>query len=179
MATFIALLRAVNVGTGRNVKMTDLARVVAEAGGDRISTYIQSGNVVFAHPERSTSQLEAQLERGIAAMAGFDVDVVVRTMKEWEAVVSGCPYEVEDPTKLFVAFLKTAPPSAVLEAFDPSPFAPETFTSRGRELYLHLPNGMGRAKLPLAVGKLKLPPTTTRNWRTILELQKYAERCSA
>ena len=49
MAVFVALLRAINVGSGRAVKMTDLARVVGEAGGEQVSTYIQSGNVVFAH----------------------------------------------------------------------------------------------------------------------------------
>ena len=45
-----------------------------------------------------------------------------------------------------------------------------------REIYLHLPNGMGRAKLPIGVGKLEAPssPATARNWRTVLELQKFA-----
>ena len=64
MAIFIALLRAINVGSGRGVKMADLARVVGEAGGEQVSTYIQSGNVVFTHESGSPPELEAELEDG-------------------------------------------------------------------------------------------------------------------
>ena len=181
MAIFVALLRAINVGSGRGVKMADLARVVGEAGGEQVSTYIQSGNVVFTHESGTPPELEAELERRIAAIAGFHVAVIVRTAEEWDDVVSGCPYDVEDPTKLHVTFFKGAPPLAMLDAFDQAPYAPASFERREREIYLHLPNGMGRDKLPIALGKLDGPtsPTTTRNWRTVLELQKRTHRLAA
>ena len=63
MAIFVALLRAINVGSGRGVKMADLARVVGEAGGEQVSTYIQSGNVVFTHESGSPPELEAGARR--------------------------------------------------------------------------------------------------------------------
>ena len=178
MAVFVALLRAINVGSGRGVKMTDLARVVGEAGGEQVSTYIQSGNVVFTHESRSPSELETELEQGIATIASFPVAVIVRTAAEWDDVVSGCPYDVEDPTKLHVTFSKNALQVATLDAFDQGPYAPASFDWREREIYLHLPDGMGRAKLPIALGKLdtSTSPATTRNWRTVLELQKYSRR---
>jgi uncharacterized protein (DUF1697 family) len=178
MTILIALLRAINVGSGRGVKMADLVRVVGEAGGEQVSTYIQSGNVVFTHESDSPAELEAELEDGIATIASFHVAVVVRTAKEWDDVVSGCPYDVDDPTKLHVTFSKGALPLATLDAFDQAPYAPASFGWREREIYLHLPDGIGRDKLPIALGKLdpSASPTTTRNWRTVLELQKYARR---
>ncbi len=178
MAIFVALLRAINVGSGRGVKMADLARVVGEAGGQQVSTYIQSGNVVFTHESGSPPELEAELEQRIATIASFPVAVIVRTANEWDDVVSGCPYAVEDPTKLHVTFSKGSLPLATLATFDQSPFAPASFDWRERELYLHLPDGIGRDKLPIALGKLdpSASPTTTRNWRTVLQLQEFSRR---
>jgi uncharacterized protein (DUF1697 family) len=178
MAIFVALLRAINVGSGRGVEMADLARVVGEAGGEQVSTYIQSGNVVFAHETGSPAELEAELEDRMATIASFHVAVIVRTAQEWDLVISECPYDVEDPTKLHVTISKGTLPHAALDAFDQAPYAPASFGWRKREIYLYLPDGIGRAKLPIALGKLDTTasPTTTRNWRTVLELQKNARR---
>ena len=52
---------------------------------------------------------------------------------------------------LHVAFLSKTPAPEAVKSFDPTRFAPEEFTVVGREVYLHLPDGMGRAKLPPAL----------------------------
>jgi uncharacterized protein (DUF1697 family) len=53
---------------------------------------------------------------------------------------------------------------------DLASFAPEELVLKRREVYLHLPNGLGRAKLPQVLNKLKTP-VTVRNWNTVLKLQ--------
>ncbi len=60
------------------------------------------------------------------------------------------------------------------DAVDPAAFAPEEFVLRGREVYLHLPGGFGRARLPQALSRAMPTPETARNWRTVLTLAQMA-----
>jgi uncharacterized protein (DUF1697 family) len=63
-----------------------------------------------------------------------------------------------------------------MRAFDATRFAPEEVVVRGREAYLSLPNGQGRAKLPAAFDKAIAVPATARNWKTVVTLQEMAHR---
>ena len=62
MPTYVALLRGINVGGNRMIKMADLRDVFVAAHADDVATYIQSGNVVFTHTARSEPTLAAALE---------------------------------------------------------------------------------------------------------------------
>jgi len=168
VATYVALLRGINVGGRHKVAMADLEDLFAEAGGKSIVTYIQSGNVVFTHVARSPDKLGADLARRIEAMTGFTVPVVVRTAAELAAVVANNPFPGREST-LHVTFLSADPPPGALDAVDAAAFAPEEFALVGREIYLHLPNGMARTKLPQALDVFSTP-VTTRNWRTVCKL---------
>lgn len=158
MPTYVALLRGINVGGNRVIKMTDLRAMFERAGATNVETYIQSGNVVFTHALRSTAKLTAQLE------AALGLVVVVRTAAEMAAVVEANPYPKADPKALHVFFLRNVAPIDL----DPERFFPEKWQVVGQQLYLFLPNGVGRSQL---VGKLmRKPPVndaTARNWRTV------------
>jgi uncharacterized protein (DUF1697 family) len=173
MTTYIALLRGINVGGNRKIPMADLRALFVDAGCDSVTTYIQSGNVVFTHRTRSSGVLGTDLERRIKAANGFDVPVFLRSASEWAAVVQNNPFAGVEPTKLLVAFLSVDPGPGAADAIDPAAFAPEEFVLLGREVYLHLPNGAGRAKLPQALSVLHTP-ATTRNWRTVMKLLELA-----
>jgi uncharacterized protein (DUF1697 family) len=172
--TYVVLVRGINVGKTRSLPMADFRQVCADAGCEDVSTYIQSGNAVL-RSTRSAADLEAALEAGIAEVAGFEVSVMVRTATEWGAVRDSGVYDEEtDGTKRVVSFFKTTPPKGALDGIDAEQFLPERFTVRGRELYLHLPNGQGRAKVTEAIGKATKagPPATARNWKTVEKLQE-------
>src|SRR4249920_1593384 len=62
MTTHVALLRGINVGGNNKVPMADLREVVASLGHTGVSTYIQSGNVLFSTAENDTAKLAAALE---------------------------------------------------------------------------------------------------------------------
>jgi uncharacterized protein (DUF1697 family) len=176
MTTWIALLRAINVGSGRKVPMKPLARVFEDADCADVVTYIQSGNVVFTHPARSATTLGADLEARIRDLAGFDVPVMLRTAREWEKLVEENPFPKAEPGHLHVFFLAAAPAASTVSALDLAAFAPEELVVVGREAYCHVPLGLGRAKLPAAaIPKLKVP-ATARNWRTVLKLLDLARR---
>jgi uncharacterized protein (DUF1697 family) len=176
MASFVALLRGVNVGGNRSVKMSDLRAMFAAAGCTDVTTYIQSGNVVFAHTERSSAPLQAELERRLNESTGMSIAVTLRTAREWHAVVTGNPYPGVEGAKLHVIFLDQKLPASALDSIDLEACAPESLVLHGREIYLHLPNGIGRAKLPPALAKLPSArgphksTATVRNWNTVLKL---------
>lgn len=172
---YVALLRAINVGTGRKVPMADLRALLADAGATGVETYIQSGNVVFGH-DADEASLVADLEARLEAAFGFAIPVLLRTADDLAALVAGNPFPVAEPTRPLVSFLRDAPPPGALDGLDVAAFAPEAFVLAGREIYLDLPDGAGRAKLPQALARAHGIPETTRNWRTVLRLLEMAQR---
>jgi uncharacterized protein (DUF1697 family) len=179
--TYVVLVRGINVGKTRSLPMADFRQVCVDVGCEDVVTYIQSGNAVL-RSSRAPADLEAALEAGIAAVAGFEAAVMVRTAAEWDDVRSSGVYAEEpDGTKRVVSFLKTAPPEGALDGLDTDRFLPERCTLRGRELFLHLPNGQGRAALPEALGRAMKagPPATTRNWKTVEKLHEMATTLDA
>ncbi len=154
--------------------MADLRALVADAGGTDVQTYIQSGNVVFEHAQAKDDTLRDDLEARIEAAFGFAVPVVLRRATTWEAVIRRNPFPDDDPTRLHVSFLRDKPAAGVTDGIDRERFAPEAFQLHGREIYLHLPEGIGRAKLPAALTRVIGTPDTARNWRTVLKLAALA-----
>jgi uncharacterized protein (DUF1697 family) len=178
VAKHVALLRAINVGRGRKLLMADVRAQFEAAGARDVTTYIQSGNIVFAHA-RPSAKLVAELEQRLAKVAGFEVPVVLRSGAEWSALIRDNPYAKADPDHLHVVVMQAKPPADALAKLDLAAFAPERCTLVGRDLYLHLPFGMGKSKLAVALGRAKpLAAATARNWRTVLKLHELAGAAS-
>ena len=85
MATFIAFLRAVNVGK-RQVKMAGLRTELEANGFTDVATFIASGNVRVSTTMRSAAKVEKELEQVMEAWLGFDVPTMVRTPKQLVAI---------------------------------------------------------------------------------------------
>jgi uncharacterized protein (DUF1697 family) len=174
----VVLLRGVNVG-GRQLSMAALRDALVEAGCTDVTTYIQSGNVVLTPPRSAPADPQGWFERIISEAAGYDVSVAVRSLRQLKETVRKNPYPDDSGKQLHVVFFAKPPPKQVVSGIDLGPFAPEHCTLVGRDLYLHLPNGMGRAKLPVALekaGRKVKPPAigTARNWNTVLKLVEIA-----
>jgi uncharacterized protein (DUF1697 family) len=175
MPTSIALLRGVNVGGKHALPMAMLRDALEEVGYTSVQTYIQSGNIVLEHPRRGAAALTRDLEREIAGVAGFDVPVVVRSAAQLAAVIDANPFPRVDGTKLHVAFMSDTPPRAALAAIDRDKFLPDEFVVKRDNVYLHLPNGMGRSKLGQSM-RLVNTSATVRNWNTVLKLRELSTR---
>jgi uncharacterized protein (DUF1697 family) len=173
VTTYIALLRGINVGGNRKIHMADLRELFAAAGCENVASYIQSGNLVFTHSSTASDRLAVELQERIEVGTGFEVPVILRTAEAWSGVVAANPYPDAEPMALHVAFLSKTPAPEAVKSFDPARFAPEEFTVVGREVYLHLPDGMGRAKLPPALPLIR-GTGTARNWRTVLKLAELS-----
>ncbi|MBW8825686.1 MAG: DUF1697 domain-containing protein [Acidobacteria bacterium] len=173
MGRYAALLRGVNVGGRAKVAMAPLRATFADLGCTEVATYVQSGNVVFTAPGTAAA-LERAIEQRLAAELALDIRVAVRSAADLRRVVAGNPFlPGADPQALHVMFLIDPPPAARLRAL-PTGGSGEAVQAGRHELYLHLPGGMGRAKLPAAVGRAIGVPTTVRNWRTVTALAELA-----
>jgi uncharacterized protein (DUF1697 family) len=170
---YVALLRAVNVGGKNKMPMADLRDLFESLGHTEVSTFIQSGNVVFVAADSVTPK---SLETAISNRFNVDTTIVLRTPSELEKVVKANPFRSAGTSKLHVGFMTQRPSAAVMAALDAEHFSPEEFAIQGRELYLHLPNGMGRSKLPAYLDRQLAIPTTVRNWNTVTKLIELARR---
>ena len=173
------MLRGVNVGGNKKIKMSTLAALYESLGFKDAKTYIQSGNVVFSSHEPSPSALSKRIERAIKESFGFDAAVVVRTKAELEKAIDNNPFKDKDPDKLHVTFLSDAPANRTLDVFDAAKDESEEYSISGKEVYLFLPNGYGRTKLSNNFFEKKLNVSaTTRNWRTVNVLTGMAKEIS-
>jgi uncharacterized protein (DUF1697 family) len=167
----VGLLRGVNLGPSRRLKMADLRAVVESLGHTDVETYLQSGNVVFtpAGPGDPGPGISTALGEAV----GMTVGVLTRTGAQMAKIVAANPYDRDDPTKVVVTFLaaKGTPPDLDLDAF-----APEGLTVSGTEIYLDLPSGQARSPLLAALGKVTVDDglATSRNWRTVLALAEMS-----
>lgn len=174
MPTAIALLRGINVG-GKNVlPMTDLRALCESIGLDDPRTYIQSGNVVFAAPAREIARAAKRLEAAIEKSRGLRVGVVVRTLDELAAVIKTSPFKSvadREPGKLIVMFLTQTPSAEARRALAALNQHPEKVALAGDEVFIHFPNGAGRARLTMAmIERAAGVSGTCRNWNTVLKL---------
>lgn len=171
MPRYVVLLRGINVGGRNKVPMTELRALVESLGHTDVSTFIQSGNMVFTTRRSVTPR---SLETAIGRRFGIDITVVLRTLHELNGIVEANPFASVDPSKLHVGFMAQKPSAAVVATLDADAFRPEEFAIQGSELYLHLPNGMGRTKLPAFLDRRLRIPTTIRTWNTVTRLLPLA-----
>jgi uncharacterized protein (DUF1697 family) len=177
-STFAALLRGINLGGHKIVKMDQLRKTFDELGFEDVKTYIQSGNVIFKASAQTPENLAKRIEEKILHQFGFPVPVIVKTADEIGEVICNNPLLKEkgiDLSKLHVTFLSRSPGKGTLRTLDAVPAAPDQFRCSGRAVYLHCPNGYHASKLTNNVlEKLLKVGTTTRNWKTVNKLWEMA-----
>jgi uncharacterized protein (DUF1697 family) len=92
VARYVALLRGINVGGKNAVPMPALKTAFEDAGFRDVTTYIQSGNVLFDAPSSNQADLTRSVEGVIRkAFAHYDASVVVRSRSQMRAIVDRAP----------------------------------------------------------------------------------------
>jgi uncharacterized protein (DUF1697 family) len=173
-STYVALLRGINLGGHKIVKMDQLRKMFEEMGFAGVKTYIQSGNVVFNAPARDRVSLAKKIEEKIVRQFGFPVPVLVKTAAEVGYVVRNNPLVKEkdiDISRLHVTFLLSIPERSALKMLDGIDAEEDRFCCAGEAVYLYCPNGYHATKLGNNVlEKMLKVGTTTRNWKTVNQL---------
>jgi uncharacterized protein (DUF1697 family) len=172
-AKYVALFRGVNLAGSNKLPMKELAVIFTESGCSDVQTYIQSGNVVFNAPAKIAAQAPVAVSRKIRDRFGFEVPIVMRNVEEIGAVLLANPFLAQGAAEntLHVSFLADLPTPSNVQQLDPNRSAGDAFAVLGREIYLHLPNGMARTKLTSQYFDSRLKTIgTVRNWRTVQQL---------
>jgi len=179
MKKYIVLLRGINVGGHKKIKMTDLRAMFETMGCLNVQTYIQSGNVILEQKALSNSELEGQIKTQIKEIFNYDVPVLVLTTDELQHIFDTNPFLTEiqeDITKLHVTLLSQIPDNEHINAIKDIQYKADEFQIIDKNIFLFCPDGYGRTKFTnnFFENKLKVQ-ATTRNWKTIGKLIAMTE----
>ena len=172
MTRFIALLRGINVGGHRKIKMDDLKEMLVLANLENISTYIQSGNVIFDAELNDKANLSALISKQIEATFGFDVPVIIRSPEELRKALAGFPFQEKEGWKGYISFVANEPDSETKKQWISSSSDIEKLAVGGNHLF-SLVNKQSDEKPQFSntfVEKTVGVPATTRNLRTVRKI---------
>jgi uncharacterized protein (DUF1697 family) len=168
----LALLRAINLGARNKVAMPALREVFAAAGARDVETYLQSGNVLFAHDAPDAAAFEA----AFADAFGFATVVLLRTAEDLRTLLAAAP-PAEEAGDSRAVFLARPPDAGRVDALAGADVAPDRFAWAGGDLVVHHPNGFHRARLTVnRIEGLLGVDATLRNWRTVAALAERLGR---
>lgn len=175
MTVRIALLRGVNVGGHHKLPMQALRSVTEAQGASDVSTYIQSGNIVFRPPKISATSFQKKLRAAIHKDFGFKPDILMLDHVMLGAVIKSNPFAAknDDPSKLHVVFLTQPAGKTRLKEVEALLSNDEQVKAVRSAIYLHAPAGIGRSKAAEKLGRAFFDGTS-RNWRTCLKLEEMA-----
>lgn len=178
MHTYIALLRGINVNGQKMISMEKLRTLFEDLGFTGVTTYIQSGNVVFQAGSVKYFLLEKRIKVSIQDAFGFSVPVFVKTRDEWDEVVKKNPFLQRkdiDELKLHATFLSDTPNQSVVDEIMAGEYGDDECVFSGKTAYLYCPHGYGKTKLSNIFFEKKTSLiATTRNWKTILKLPELS-----
>jgi len=178
MTTYISILRGINVNGKNIIKMDTLQELYQNLHFEKVKTYIQSGNVIFTASETDSSKLEEIISNAIESVFGFTVPIIVLTKDELSEIIQQNPFlknTAINPSLLHITFLKEVSTHLVTDSIIAKKQAEEEIIFAPQAIYLYCPQGYGKTKLNnnFLERQLKVT-TTTRNWKTTLELLKIA-----
>ena len=178
MATYVALLRGINVGKAKRVAMADLRLVIESLGYTNARTLLNSGNAVFDAPRALRKSAAEELRQALIKKTGVSSRFTLRSSDDLTAITKSNPLKdvATDHTRLFAAFVTDPADLARVR-----PLARQNWTSEAVALgpnvvYIWCPNGLLESKATEAVGKLLGDGVTIRNWATVMKLARLVER---
>jgi len=167
MTSYVALLRAVNVGGTGKLPMSELKAMCEATGFADVRTYIASGNVVFAS-KLAEKAVKQALEQVLQDYAGKPVGVMVHSAAEMAAVLAANPFAEAAGNRTVAIFLDAPLPATALQ--DVTGKKDEQLALGKREIYVHYGDGMADSRLKIPAAK----SGTARNMNTIARLADMA-----
>lgn len=170
---YIALLKGINVGGHKKIKMTSLVEMFTTLGCKQVTTYIQSGNIVFEYKKTDSVKLATIISQKIKEAFGFDVDVIVKTKNELDFIFNNNPFIKNEINNLYISFLSSSPQE---ENIDLGNYDDAEYKIVNDVVYMYFYTKISASKLATNVNerKLKVDIVTTRNWKTTTQLVQLA-----
>jgi uncharacterized protein (DUF1697 family) len=171
---YVALLRGINVGGKTLIKMADLRACVEGLGFDDVSTYIASGNVLFA-TDGDADRLADTIEHAIEERFELPVKVVVLDRTAYGRIVRAIPkaWIGDDAVRANIAFVRPGTDARkVVGELDPDPEVEEVKAVKGAILWATRRDALNRSALRKLIAGAAYKELTVRNLNTTLKLQK-------
>ena len=181
-AAYVALLRGINVGGKNIIRMADLRAAFEDAGYAAVSTYIQSGNVLF-ESNRPPTALEGDIETMLEGIFGLSLVVVVRSHRQLHNVVTRAPDEFGASPDIHhsdVIFLKAPLTSRqALRAVELRDGVDQAWPGTGVLYFSRLSERLSQSRLSRIASTPQYQNMTIRNWRTTTRLLSLLDERSA
>jgi uncharacterized protein (DUF1697 family) len=180
MSRYVALLRGINVGGKNLIKMTALKTCFEEHGFGAVTTFIQSGNVLFDAPAGGQARLVQQIEQLLRETFGYPASIVLRSRQQLRAVVERAPPGFgSQPAKYRydVIFLKEPlKPAEAMKSVLTRPGVDQAHAGPGVLYFSRLIARATQSQLSRIVGSPIYPRLTIRNWNTTTKLLQLLEQ---
>jgi uncharacterized protein (DUF1697 family) len=175
------LLRGINVSGKNIIKMDALKMMLSNLKYENITTYIQSGNVVFQSNIDNSEKIEKQIKNSIKVTFNVDIPVLIMEFSIIKKIIIQNPFvkdESKKKTFLHTTILSKMPNNSDIVNLESLKNIHDEFIIIGQVVYLYCPNGYGNTKLTNNFFEKKLNcSATTRNWNTMNKLFSLAELC--
>ena len=179
MNQYAALLRGINVGGKNLIKMTELKACLEAQGFKDVSTYIQSGNVIFSADNSARTRLTSQVEEALSEAFNYTARVVVRSYKEMNDIVARAPKGFgSDPAtyRYDVIFLKEPLTAArAMKSVTTKEGVDQAFAGKGVLYFSRLISRATQSHLTRIISMPVYQSMTIRNWNTTTRLLKMMD----
>ena len=160
--------------------MDALRKLYENLGFGQVTTYVQSGNIIFTSSNADTRELERQISLQIEKETGWKIPVMVLTFDKLKQIIDNNPFTKDpnnNPAFMHITFLWSAPLLYDSASIENKKQPEEKIAFSNDAVYLYCPDGYARTKLTnnFIEAKLKIG-ATTRNWKTANELLKIAQK---
>jgi uncharacterized protein (DUF1697 family) len=174
MKTYIALLRGINVSGHKLIKMSELKTVFESCGFSNVTTYIQSGNVVFSSTISNKESIKNNIETALKNKFGFDVYTIVLSKEELFEAGKNHSYlaeNVDNLKSIYYSFFDESLNQELVKDLHGLTQETEFFAIEKNVIYCFYPNGYGNSKWNNVFFEKKLKINcTTRNYNTVNKL---------
>ena len=179
MNQYVALLRGINVGGKNLIKMTDLKACFEGLGFESVSTYIQSGNVLFSAAGSAQAQLTNQIEEALSKTFNYQSRLVIRSRKQMKNIVAHAPKGFGSDLATYrydVIFLKD-PLTAIqaMKSVTTKEGVDQAFAGKGVFYFSRLISKASQSHLARIIGLPVYQSMTIRNWNTTTKLLNLME----
>jgi uncharacterized protein (DUF1697 family) len=172
-------MRGINVGGNNLIKMADLKIACEKIGLRSITTFIQSGNVLFEADE-TANDLTILLEKKLSQQFNYQSRVLILTKEELRQVVEEAPTGFgSKPTEYRYDVIFLLPPVSADQAASVLPLNPAVdhyATGPGVVYFWRLISKASQSRLPRIIQTPIYKQVTIRNWNTTSKLLELIDQ---
>ena len=169
---YIALIRGINVGGNSIISMADLREVFEELGFLDVSTYIQSGNVLFSSESSNKVDLAGKIEERLASKMGRKVEVFVLSKEQLEAASEKNYFRPKNPDTQIshIVFLSEEPQRDRIETLKKMEGREYKFEVWKNVLYFTYSKEDAAGRRTIDFEKVLETRATARTWKVVDKL---------